>query len=66
MSDIDDCEAPEEIQQFVLSDIHIELLGYVRKGFNGEVYFAKRIKLNDEVVLKFYRSCEGYDPLPNR
>lgn len=61
MSDIEDSEAPGEIRQFVRSDTHIELLGYVRKGFNGEVYFAKRIKLNDEVVLKFYLSSEGYD-----
>jgi len=61
MVQIDDAWAPEKIREFVRKELHIELLDYVRHGFNGEVYFAKRKKLNDEVVLKFYLSCEGYD-----
>jgi eukaryotic-like serine/threonine-protein kinase len=61
MSHIDDTGCPEAIRNYVRSDEQIELTGYIRKGFNGEVYFAKRRKLDDEVVLKFYRSKPGYD-----
>lgn len=61
MVKIDDAECPEEIRQFVRDNTDIELLGYIRKGLNGEVYFAKRKKLGDEVVLKFYLSSPGYD-----
>jgi eukaryotic-like serine/threonine-protein kinase len=58
---IDDTGCPEAIREYVRSNSHIELTGYIRRGFNGEVYFAKRKKLGDEVVLKFYLSKPGYD-----
>ena len=61
MIHIDDSAAPDKIREFVRKEPHIKLLEYVRHGFNGEVYFARRKKLNDEVVLKFYLSCERYD-----
>ena len=58
---IDDSAAPEKIQEHIRKDDQIELLGYIRRGMNGEVYFAKRKKLGDEIVLKYYLSKEGYD-----
>ena len=61
MTHIDDAGCPEAIRNYVRGNNHIELTGYVRKGFNGEVYFAKRKKLDDEVVLKFYLAKPGYD-----
>lgn len=61
MEEIDDTGCPEAIRNYVRNDPHFELTGHIRRGFNGEVYFAKRKKLGDEVVLKFYESIEGYD-----
>lgn len=61
MDSIDDKDCPEPIRQYVRNDNHIELTEFIRRGFNGEVYFAKRKKLGDDVVLKFYLSQPGYD-----
>ena len=52
MDHIDDTGCPEAIRKYVRNNNHIELTGYVRRGFNGEVYFAKRKKLGDEVCTK--------------
>lgn len=49
------------ISQFILRDQHVEFYKHVRRGLNGEVYFGKRIKLDDEVVYKFYLAQSGYD-----
>lgn len=49
------------IQDFVRSNPDIEVYDYIRRGCNGEVYFGKRIKMNDDVVLKFYWSHPNYD-----
>lgn len=49
------------ISQFIQRDQHVEFYKHVRRGLNGEVYFGKRIKLDDEVVYKFYSAQAGYD-----
>jgi serine/threonine protein kinase len=55
----DDC--PEVIKNFIRKDKDIEVYSYVTRGCNGEVYFGKRPRLGDEVVLKFYDSIPAYD-----
>jgi len=51
----------ESIRQFVRSNPDIDVYKYIRRGCNGDVYFGKRIKMNDDVVLKFYWSHPDYD-----
>lgn len=58
---INDIEAPDCVKSFVRANPDIEVDQYIERGFNGEVYFGKRTKLNDEVVLKFYIADKGYD-----
>ncbi|ETZ22184.1 protein kinase [Pedobacter sp. V48] len=51
----------ETIRQFVRSNPDIEVYEYIRRGCNGDVYFGKRKKMGDDVVLKFYWSHPNYD-----
>lgn len=59
--ELHDEDSVETIQKFVRANPDIEVFEYIRRGCNGEVYFGKRIKMNDDVVLKFYWSHENYD-----
>lgn len=58
---INDEDSVKAIQDFVRSNPDIHVHEYIRRGCNGDVYFGKRIKMNDEVVLKFYWSHPAYD-----
>ena len=59
--DLNDTDAPEEIKQFVRDHDHIEFTHFVDRGFNGMVYFGKRIKMNEAVVVKFYNANKAFD-----
>jgi serine/threonine protein kinase len=59
--DLHDEDSIKTIQDFVRSDPDIEVTEYIQRGCNGEVYFGKRIKMDDDVVLKFYGSHPDYD-----
>ncbi len=58
---IDDEDSPQEIQQFVRDNEDILFTKYVVNGYNGIVYFGKRIKMQEDVVIKFYLANEEYD-----
>jgi serine/threonine protein kinase len=59
--ELNDEDSVKAIQDFVRNNPDIEVFDYIRRGFNGEVYFGKRTKMGDEVVLKFYWSQPDYD-----
>lgn len=59
--DLKDQDCVETIRQFVRSNPDIEVYDYIRRGCNGDVYFGKRKKIGDDVVLKFYWSHPNYD-----
>jgi eukaryotic-like serine/threonine-protein kinase len=59
--ELHDEDSVKAIRDFVRSNPDIEVFDYIRRGCNGEVYFGKRIKMNDDVVLKFYWSHPNYD-----
>jgi len=59
--DLHDEDSVKAIQDFVRENPDIEVFDYIRRGCNGEVYFGKRIKMDDNVVLKFYWSHPNYD-----
>jgi len=59
--ELNDEDSVKAIQDFVRNNPDIEIYEYIRRGFNGEVYFGKRIKMDDDVVLKFYWSHPNYD-----
>ena len=59
--ELHDEDSVKAIQDFVRENPDIEVFDYIRRGCNGEVYFGKRIKMDDEVVLKFYWSHPNYD-----
>lgn len=59
--ELNDEDSVKTIQDFVRSNPDIEVHEYIRRGCNGEVYFGKRIKMDDNVVLKFYWSRPNYD-----
>jgi serine/threonine protein kinase len=56
MAELNDEDCIETVRDFVRNNPDIEVTEYIRRGCNGEVYFGKRKKLNDDVVLKFYWS----------
>jgi serine/threonine protein kinase len=58
---IKDEEGVSKIQDFVRTNPDIEVYDYIKRGLNGEVYFGKRKKLGDEVVLKFYWASPAFD-----
>ena len=59
--DLKDEDCVETIRQFVRNNPDIEVYDYIRRGCNGDVYFGKRKKIGDDVVLKFYWSHPNYD-----
>jgi len=61
MKELHDEDSVKAIQEFVRSNPDIEVYQYIRRGCNGEVYFGRRKKMGDEVVLKFYWSQPDYD-----
>src|SRR5687767_10781804 len=61
MDELNDDHVVETIRNYVRQHQDIEVFKNVNRGLNGDVYFGKRTKLNDEVVLKFYWSYPNYD-----
>lgn len=61
MSQLDDDHVVESIRKFVREHEDIKVFKNINRGLNGDVYFGRRTKLNDEVVLKFYWSYPNYD-----
>lgn len=61
MIELSDEDCPEYIRHYVRNNPSIEVYQHIRRGFNGEVYFGKRKKLGDDVVLKFYCASKDYD-----
>ena len=61
MVELNDDDQIKEIKEFVRNNPDIEITEYIRRGNNGEVYFGKRNKLGDEVVLKFYWASANFD-----
>src|SRR5690606_16190132 len=59
--ELNDGDSVKAIQDFVRNNPDIEVFEYIRRGCNGEVYFGKRIKMDDHVVLKFYWAYSDYD-----
>src|SRR4051794_4296451 len=61
MAELNDEDCVKTIRHFVRSNPDIQVYEYIRRGCNGDVYFGKRQKLGDDVVLKFYGSHPNYD-----
>lgn len=61
MIQLNDEDCVQTIRDYVRSNGDIEVYDYIRRGCNGEVYFGKRKKMGDDVVLKFYWSHPNYD-----
>jgi serine/threonine protein kinase len=61
MCELQDDDCAETIRVFVRNNPDIKVNEYIRRGINGDVYFGKRIKMGDDVVLKFYWSHPNYD-----
>ncbi|MFY0673975.1 MAG: serine/threonine protein kinase [Bacteroidia bacterium] len=61
MCKLDDEESPKSIREYVRNHSDLDVYEYIQRGYNGEVYFAKRKKLGDHVVLKFYGSDENFN-----
>lgn len=59
--ELNDEECPQAIRDFVRNNPDIEIYDHVKRGLNGEVYFGKRIKMGDDVVLKFYWAQKDFD-----
>ncbi len=61
MVQLNDDDCVDTIRDYVRSNKDIEVFDYIRRGCNGEVYFGKRKKMGDDVVMKFYWSHPDYD-----
>ncbi|MBA3647459.1 MAG: protein kinase [Chitinophagales bacterium] len=61
MIELLDEDAPEPIRNFVRNNHDVEFTQYHRRGQMGEVYFGRRLKLNDDVAYKFYWAKPDYD-----
>lgn len=61
MAELNDDDVVPAIRNFVRGNTHIEVHEHIVRGCNGDVYFGKRKKLGDDVVLKFYWSHPNYD-----
>jgi eukaryotic-like serine/threonine-protein kinase len=61
MLELQDEDCAEGVRNFVRNNPDIEITQYIRRGLNGDVYFGKRRKMGDDVVLKFYWSHPNYD-----
>ncbi len=59
--DLNDTESPKEIRAFVENHEHILFTECIEKGYNGILYFGKRLKMDEEVAVKFYLSKEGFN-----
>ena len=59
--ELNDEDSVKSIQDFVRNNADIEVYEYVKRGSNGEVYFGKRKKMGEDVVLKFYWAYSNYD-----
>ncbi|MCT4083748.1 protein kinase [Elizabethkingia anophelis] len=59
--ELDDRIASETVQKYVRSSQDIDVQQFIQRGNNGDVYFGRRIKMGDDVVLKFYWSHPQYD-----
>jgi serine/threonine protein kinase len=59
--ELNDEDCVESIRFYVRNNPDIEVYDYIRRGCNGDVYFGKRKKIGDNVVLKFYWSHPNYD-----
>ncbi|KQT24153.1 hypothetical protein ASG22_09055 [Chryseobacterium sp. Leaf405] len=59
--ELNDENASATVQKFVRNTNDIDVFEFIQRGNNGDVYFGKRIKMGDEVVLKFYWSHPNYD-----
>lgn len=60
-NELNDDGVPVQIKAYIRSNPHIEVTEYHERGAIGEVYFGKRIKLGDEVALKFNSSGRDFD-----
>lgn len=58
---LNDEDCPKEIREFVRNHEHIRFDCWFDNGYNGIVYFGERIKMQEEVVIKFYLANEEYD-----
>ncbi len=61
MGELNDEDCAESIRHFVRNNPDVTVYDYIHRGCNGEVYFGKRNKMGDDVVLKFYWSHPNYD-----
>jgi serine/threonine protein kinase len=59
--ELGDDNVPKQIKEYVRNNPHIEVTEYLERGAIGEVYFGKRIKLDDAVALKFNCSNRDFD-----
>ena len=59
--DFQDSDACSTARKHVRETPDIEVSEFIQRGNNGDVYFGKRIKMGDDVVLKFYWSHPQYD-----
>ncbi len=61
MTELKDDSCVEVIRKFVRTNPDIDVYDYIKRGCNGEVYFGRRKKMGDDVVLKFYWAFSNYD-----
>ncbi|ROI08384.1 serine/threonine protein kinase [Chryseobacterium sp. H3056] len=59
--DLQDSDACCTARKHVRETPDLEVSAFIQRGNNGDVYFGKRIKMGDDVVLKFYWSHPHYD-----
>lgn len=59
--ELNDEDAAKVVREFVRQNPDINVDQFIQRGNNGDVYFGKRIKMGDDVVLKFYWSHKNYD-----
>lgn len=58
---LSDDDSPQEIREFVRNHKHIEFNKHIDRGCNGIVYFGIRIKLQEDVVVKFYLAKKDFN-----
>jgi eukaryotic-like serine/threonine-protein kinase len=59
--ELKDNDCPHAIRESVRNNPDIDIYQYIKRGNNGDVYFGKRKKLGDDVVLKFYWASPNFD-----
>jgi eukaryotic-like serine/threonine-protein kinase len=60
-TELHDEDCPKAIRDSVRNNPDIDVYQYVKRGNNGDVYFGKRKKMGDDVVLKYYWSHANFD-----